>query len=403
MEPHKPPEETLFSKLIVIGALVLLVAILGACVFVIYGYAFPAPDPDSIAATPVPTATLTPTPTPTPVPSVTPTPQPTVQIDPLPTVTPTPAPAYQSDVQVTSGRKIMTPGIWERYIVYDEVVGKNSYKVHLYDIPLKEDTVIATGNVRSYGCIGSGKVGLIDEDTTLVYLYDIAGKTKIQASPDNKMPRMYPSINSNQLIFTGNDGSSNPVTGWIDIFTLYQYDFASGNINMLMHDMPEPNEPRSDGNYVVWWDISGGSRNIVLYDIRTCKSRNINAAGAGSDHPRISGNTVVYHSVVGGADHIYSYDITSGETRSISTEGMQYYADVAGSKIVYDDNRNLDGTTGRGWDIYMFDRSTMVETRLTTEPNDQMMPQISGNYVIYMDNRNYDVNNQGWDLYVLSI
>ncbi len=45
MEPFKPPEETLFSKLLVIGALVILVAILGACVFVIYGYVFPGPGP----------------------------------------------------------------------------------------------------------------------------------------------------------------------------------------------------------------------------------------------------------------------------------------------------------------------------------------------------------------------
>jgi len=397
MEPYKPPEETLFSKLMVIGALVILVAILGACVFVIYGYVFPAADPDSIAATPVPT------PTPTPVPTPTPTPVPTPALTSMNTPTPTPVPSleptpvYQQDTQVTFGRKIMTPGIWEKYIVYDESVGKDSYKVHLYNILTKADDVIATGNVRSYGCIGSGKVGLLDEDTTFVYLYDISAKTKIQASPDNRIPRMYPSINSDQLIYTGNDGASNPVTGWIDIFTLYQYDFASGTINMLKHDMPQPNEPRSDGDYVVWWDVSDGSRNIVLYDKKTCKSKTINAAGAGSDHPRISGKTVVYHSVVGGADHIYSYNIDTGETRSVSSHGMQYYADVSGNRYVYDDNR--DGK----WDIYAYDRTTMKEVQLTNEPHDQMMPQIYGDYVIYMDNRQYDNNDQGWDLYVLKI
>jgi beta propeller repeat protein len=398
MEPFKPPEETLFSKLLVIGALVILVAILGTCVFVIYGYVFPAPDPDSIAVTPAPTPTPTPVPTATPTPTPAPTPQPTVQIDPTPLVTPTPVPVYQEDTQVTNGRKIIAPaGIWERYIVYDEMISNNNYNVHLYDIFLKTDQVIGTGNIRSYGCIGSGKVGLLNEDTTMIFLYDIAAKTKIQASSDNKIPRMYPSINSDQLIFTGNDGSSNPVTGWIDIFTLYQYDFASGTINMLMHDMPQPNEPRSDGDYVVWWDVSGGTRSIVLYDKKTCKSKTINAAGAGSDHARISGKTVVYHSVVGGADHIYSYNIDTSETRSVSSQGMQYYADVSGNRYVYDDNRE-----GK-WDIYVYDRTTMQEVRLTNEPHDQRMPQIYGDYVIYMDNRNYDAGNQNLDLYVMRI
>ncbi len=152
----------------------------------------------------------------------------------------------------------MSPGIWERYIVYDEYVGKDNYKVHLYDIPLKADEVIATGNVRSYGCIGSGKVGLLNEDTTIIKLYDIATKKQISATPSNNIPRAYPSINSDQLIYTGNDGSSNPVTGWLDIFSVYQYDFASGNMNLMAHDIPQPNEPRSDGSYVVWWDVNDG-------------------------------------------------------------------------------------------------------------------------------------------------
>lgn len=389
MKPIEPPEETLFSKLLVVGVLIVLLAILGACVYVIYGYVSQSPDPDSIAATPVPTVTPSPTPASTP-------PTPTLQIEPWPTETPPPEPDYQNDVRVTTGQKVMTPGIWEKYIVYDEQVGKDSFKIYLYDISLNTNEVIATGNVRSYGCIGSGNVGIVDEDTTQIWLYDIETKKKIQATPGNEIPRMYPSISNDRLLYTGNDGSYNEVMGWKDIFTLYEYEINSGNSNMLKHDMPQPNEPRAEGNYVVWWEINSG-RNIVLYDKNTCKSKIISAAGAGSDHPRISGSTVVYHSVVAGADHIYSYDITSGVTRGVTSEGMQYYADVCGNKIVYDDNR--DGK----WDIYLFDRSTMQEVRLTNEPHDQMMPQIYGNRIIYMDNRNYQPGTQGWDLYVLSI
>ena len=391
MDPIEPPEESLFSKALAIGALAILLIILGACVYVIYGYVSPPPGPGVASPTPTPSPAPTPEITPTPTPAASMTPTPTVQICPTPEITPTPTPVYQSDVQVTSQITVMPQGvgIWDKYIVYDEGL-KAGFRVHLYNIQTRADVVIAAGNVRSYGCIGSGKVGLVYNDSKIT-LYDIQTKTEVQASVDTDIPRMYPYIFGNQLIYTGNDGATVPV------YSLYDYEFDTTYTNSYVRDVPEPNEPRADGDYVVWWYASGSGSTVTVFDRSNSRTSAISPAGAASDRPRISGKAIVYHSVAGGTDHVYLYDIASTVTTQVASTGMQFYADVYGNLVVYDNNK--DGV----WDIYLYDRSTKQVSRLTTEPHDQMMPQIYGRYVVYRDNRNYTPDHQGWDLYLLNI
>jgi hypothetical protein len=386
MSPMEPPQESLFSKILVVGALALLLVIICACGYVIYGFISQPADPDPAAIA----ATVTPTPVPTP------TPKPVLQNSPTPEATP--EPVYQDDVQITSGIKVDTPGIWGTFVVYDEIVGTDDYKVHLYNTVSRIDDVIATGNVRSYGCIGDGRVGLLYGDDYRIMLYDIENNKSTQATPNKKIQRMYPNIFEGKLIYTANDGAYNPTTGWLDIFSLYEYEISVSLYNLWANPSLEPHEPRGYGSYVVWWQINGNGRDLILFkhDSLPCTSKVITQPGTISDHPRIYGNTIVYHSIVDGTDHIYIYDITSGRTRWI-TSGTQCYADVYKNSVVFDDNR--DGN----WNIYIFDRSTEEERPLTNEPHSQMMPQIYGSNVIFMDNRNYGQNDQGWDLYIMQI
>ncbi|MGA9138842.1 MAG: hypothetical protein WBZ29_01365 [Methanocella sp.] len=393
MSPMEPPEESLFSKIIVVGALALLLAIICACGYVIYGF-ISAPgdqDPAAVAATT----------TPSPMPTVAPTDilMPVQQATITPTPSPTPTPVYQDDVQITSGIKVDNPGIWGTFVVYDEVVGMNNYKVHLYNTVSRIDDVIATGNVRSNGCIGSGKVGLLYGDDNRIMLYDVESRKSTQATPDKNIPRMYPSIFEGKLIYTANDGAYNPTTGWLDIFSLYEYEISVGFYNMWGNPALEPHEPRGYGSYVVWWQINGNGRDLILFrhDSLPCTSKVISQPGTSSDHPRINGNTVVYHNTIGGTDHIYIYDIAGDFTKKVTNVGKQYYADVYGNRIVYDDDREYN------WNIYIYDRSTEQERPITNEPHDQMMPQIYGSNVIFLDNRNYGPDNPGWDLYIMQI
>lgn len=387
MRPSEPPEEGIFTKILVFGALAVLLLILVACAFFIYGFVNPSQD-DPVYPTPTPlpthTTVITSTPTPTPVITPTPKPVPTLQIEPTPEATPAPVIDYQFDTRVTDGIKISTPpGIWSRYIVYDELIGDNNFKIHIYDLKSLGDTVIATGNVRSNGAVGAGKVALLYGDDNTIKLYDLESKATQVITPAKNFPRAFPNVFGDYVVYTGYEGGYN-------IFSLYAFRLSDGLNSMWAVNVPEPREPRGYDNYIVWWDIANGKKELILYDIKKISSKTIGEENC--DHPRIYDQYVIYH---GPDHHIYLYDISSGKSRKIVEGGRQYSADIYGSKIVYDDNRNGN------WDIYSFDLSTGKETQITNEPHDQMSPQIYGDNVLYMDNRNS--LNGNWDIYTIRI
>lgn len=283
-------------------------------------------------------------------------------------------------------------GIWDHYLVYDEKAGNDEfYLVHLYDIRTGNDQTIATGNVRSYGCIGgeanNGKVALIFGDIYRIALYDINSGVSEQIIGGSSLPYKSPSIDGRHLIYVNDNDPQNPAFVYI-----YDYDTVAKTKDHIMA-APDPNELRHSGNNIVWWSRNGDMKKIGLI-------RNAFDGGFGfispsdivSDHPRVSGNTVVYHCTVNGAGYINVYDVLSSTTTRVTSTGSQSSCDVSGDRIVYDDNR--DGN----WNIYMTDRATAREVRLTDEPHDQTSPKIWGDYLLYFDNRNGTP-----DLYVLSL
>jgi len=389
MRPIEPPEESTFSKVMFFGTLIILVIILCACAYFIYGYINPSPGDD-------PTSTAVPASTPTtiskhttvlststPKPTSKPTSKPTLQIGPTPVATDMPAIENESDTKVSSGLKIaVPPGIRDNYIVYDEIVGNDSYNIHLYDTQLLSDQIIDSGNVRSFGAIGCGEVAIWNGTDNIMRLFNISSKSMVIASPCKNSPREFPNIFDNKLIFTSNDGNMT------DVFSIYSYIMQDATMDLWAKNVSEPLEPRGDGNNIVWWNQNNESRDVILYNIENVSW--IKIAGDSCDHPRISGNLVVYHN--SDDNHIYLYNIQNGTTRKVINTGRQYSADISGSRIVYDDNR--DGN----WNIYMYDDATGKEQQLTNEPHDQMSPQIYGDQILYMDNRNGD-----WDIYMMKI
>jgi beta propeller repeat protein len=282
-------------------------------------------------------------------------------------------------------------GIWDHYLVYDEKTGDYEFFIHLYDLRNGTDQTIATGNVRSYGCIGGeadkGKIGLVFGDVYRIMLYDINSGISEQVIAGSNLPYRSPFIDGRHMIYVNDHEPQNPAFMYI-----YDYDTVLKTRNHLMA-APDPNDLRYSGDNIVWWSHNGDMKRIgYIRNAFDAGFSFISPSNIVSDHPRVSGNIIVYHCTVNGTGYINIYDTVTSTTERVTNAGSQSNCDVSGNRIVYDDNR--DGN----WNIYMTDHATGQEIRLTDEPHDQTSPAILGDYVIYFDNRNGSP-----DIYMLTI
>ncbi|MHC4974267.1 MAG: FIMAH domain-containing protein [Planctomycetota bacterium] len=170
---------------------------------------------------------------------------------------------------------------------------------------------------------------------------------------------------------------------------IYSYVVSTGiETRITPHASVRRTSPAISGDKVVWVE---GFRNetIRLFDFATNTTRTI-ASGAYHIGPRISGDRVVWADYRALQYDVYVYDLTTDvETRITDEAADQVWPDICGDRVVWHDARN-----GRP-DIYLCDLSTGVETRITDDPNyNQWYPRISGDRIVWQDARN------GWSLYM---
>lgn len=371
----QPGEESLVSKIVFIGALLILLLIMGACVFVIYGYVSPHGPTERPTSLPSPVATYSPMPTERPTP--TPTPR--------ATITPTPDTGYyQEDTKVTTGEfDFYYPGIWDRYIVYDMFDGTKNYSM-LYDTYTRETAPIADGTVFSYGTISNGKVLLYYPMGSKIYLYDIKDRRSDLTCTNDDNARGSFTMFDTKLAYYQDIGHFNADGKWVPSYSIRVFSMIDGYAASVIDNTPLPLDIKIYGDRLVYTVISDGGSDVYLLDlgVLNAKPRKISTGICNNNYARIYGHTTVYHSDVDGKNRIYIYDITTGKTTPLTTEGEQWHADIYGDTIVYDDNR--DGN----WNIYAYDLNTHEERQVTNEPHDQRDPRIYGNRIAYMDNRN---------------
>ncbi|HTX43159.1 MAG TPA: hypothetical protein VMC61_00420 [Methanocella sp.] len=373
----KQPGDSLASKIVYVGALIILLLIMGACVFVIYGYVNPQ-GPVLPSSTPRPSPAATYTPPPTSWPSPTPTP--------VASITPTPDSGfYQQDTKVTTGEfEYYYPGIWDHYIVYDMNDGMKNYSM-LYDTSGQQTRQIDSGTVFSYGAISNGQVMLFyPQNGNKIYLYNIKTGDKFLSCTDDNNRRNSITMSDTKLAYYQDIGHYDTSGNWAPIYAIYVFNMLDGSTADVIDNIPRPIDIKMSGNKLVYTVVNGQESDIFLLDLSVQKptTKKVSVGTGNNNVARIYGNTIVYHSNVDGKDHIYIYDINTGNRFIPAPDGEQWNADIYGNTVVYDDDRNGN------WDIYAYDLNTHNERRLTNEPHDQRAPVVYGNRIVYTDNRN---------------
>jgi len=119
--------------------------------------------------------------------------------------------------------------------------------------------------------------------------------------------------------------------------------------------------------------------------------------------PAISGNKVVWYDNRNTGNQsdwdIYLYDVTTGIESRITTtpvHGLLGAPAISGNRIVWADSR------AGNWDIYLYDITAGVETQITSDPANQFHPAISGDRIVWEDDRNAPAGSHDIYLYDLA-
>ena len=109
----------------------------------------------------------------------------------------------------------------------------------------------------------------------------------------------------------------------------------------------------------------------------------------------IYGTRIVWQDNRNGNWDIYMCDLYGGgcDVQITNNTSNQFGPAIYGDRIVYYDDRNGN------WDIYMHDLVNHTETQITTNTATQQNPAIYGNRIVWEDNR----NNGNWDIYMYDL
>ena len=179
---------------------------------------------------------------------------------------------------------------------------------------------------------------------------------------------------------------------------IYLYDFSiSSDVAMakgkwtvqITKDGANHINPYVNGNYIVWQQDNGdGIWNIYTYDLSTGDINRVCQSSENQTNPALYGDNIVWqqYNTTGKNWDIYMYDLSKdpadAETQITNNTYNQINPAIYGDKLVWQDNRNGN------WDIYMYDLTLGIERQLTTNTRNQIDPAIYDNKVVWTDDRN---------------
>lgn len=171
-----------------------------------------------------------------------------------------------------------------------------------------------------------------------------------------------------------------------------------------------------DGRYVAFWshasnivpDDTNGEPDIFVHDLETGETTRVNVSSAGeqangytfeSVSLSADGRFVAFHTQAtnliaddnDNANDVYVHDRETGETIRVSLpatdrgDASDAVLSGDGRIIAYDTSVAADGDTDDTWDVYIFDRETETQTRISVFPDGRESSVLAGSAAISQD------------------
>ncbi|MCD4780029.1 MAG: tandem-95 repeat protein [Candidatus Omnitrophica bacterium] len=267
-------------------------------------------------------------------------------------------------------------------------VGDDDYdtEIFMYDIST-ETTKRLTYNDDDddYPQIDNGQIVWEQFDSDNIYLYYISTEnTKLLTNNGDE-----PYIDNGQIVWTEYDGND------YEIF-LYYPGLLTPKIQITNNGNNE-NIYQIDNGYIIWRGVAPGDNagEIYLYDISTSSTTKITNNNLREFHAHIDEGIIVWERL--GSDgywdfdkyEIFMYDISTQVTIQVTTD---YFYDsslqidngkIVWNKVVHPYISGGGGWTVNNYEIYLYDTSTHVTTRVTTNDKYDISPQIANGKIVW--------------------
>ncbi|MDB5103343.1 MAG: cell surface protein [Fibrobacteres bacterium] len=185
---------------------------------------------------------------------------------------------------------------------------------------------------------------------------------------------------------------------------IYMYDLAAGVGKRITNNVGYQAKPVTDGKHIAFLDYSAGAKAAVtLYDIAAGTSIVPSVTDAHQDNPRLDGDWLVWEDYrnaktdTANAD-IYAYDIKTKETKVLCNKpGYQGKPFLQGTAVVWADYRNDNGD-GSKVDIFGYDLAENAEHQVATRAGYDDSPVSDGKRIVWFGTEGSAMNLYVGDL-----
>jgi len=228
------------------------------------------------------------------------------------------------------------------------------------------------------------------EDRGDIWVYNMATGERKQIS-DGTGEECNPYIYGDHIAWVDWNADNDPIDPWDSppyVSVIKVYDMATSTEATIAHKPDRSVRCVSvHENYVLYRDATDWASTVYAYDLETSTETTVVAARNGLEDPYMWGKWIVWSDASSGTDSIYAYNMdTKAITLVSSGTHSAYSPDIWEGKVVWREDRG----TGTGYDIYMKDLASGVETVICDDPAKQGRPRISHGAVTWVDERNAD-------------